>query len=182
MNGIQEFPKSESAQNASLPIGTRKRNPNFKHGLTGTSFYGIWGNIKRRCLNSKSADFRYYGGRGIKLCDEWLDFMNFKSDMYKSYLEHKEKHKTTTIERINNDGNYEPSNCKWATRSEQNANSRAAKWFTAFSPRGETFQSKDQTAFGREHDLQQSLINKVLRGVLPHYKRWTFKYAKRGEM
>jgi len=68
-----------------------------------------------------------YGGRGIKICNQWLDFVNFKDDMYDNYLKHKEKHKTTTIERIDNDKGYFPGNCKWATRAEQSRNTKHSR-------------------------------------------------------
>jgi hypothetical protein len=182
MNGIPGKKMSGDAPDVNPIIGIVRKRRKSKHGLTRTSFYFVWQHMKNRCLNPSDKNFKDYGGRGIRVCAEWLVFTNFRDDMHDRYLKHREGHKTTTIDRINNDGNYEPNNCRWATRSEQNANSRAAKWFTAFSPDGEIFQSKDQTAFGREHNLQQSLINKVLRGVLPHHKQWKFKYAEREEM
>lgn len=95
---------------------------NFVHGNSKDRFYRIWKQMKARCNGSNI----YYGGRGIKVCDRWLDFENFKEDMYDSYLEHIKKfgEKDTTIDRINVNGNYEPSNCKWATLSQQARNTR----------------------------------------------------------
>jgi len=78
-----------------------------------------WSSMRRRCNNMKDKQFPGYGGRGIQVCDRWLGkdgFKNFIEDMgYKPTPEH-------SIERINNDGNYEPGNCKWATRLEQEFN------------------------------------------------------------
>lgn len=72
--------------------------------------------MKQRCLNEKNKNFHRYGGRGIKMCDRWLEsFWNFVDDMG----ERPEGH---TLDRIDNDGNYEPSNCKWSTYKEQNNN------------------------------------------------------------
>ena len=98
---------------------------NKKHGLTKTPFYHIWQNMKRRCLDVKNISWSNYGGRGIKVCKRWMDFMGFKEDMYESYLEHCKKFggKQTAIDRVANGGNYEKKNTRWATFKEQ-ANNR----------------------------------------------------------
>lgn len=85
-----------------------------KHGGSGTQLYNVWKKIRERCYNPNDVNYHRYGGRGIKLCDEWEDFSNFKtwsdSNGYTS---------TLTIDRINNDGNYEPSNCRWVDMTTQ---------------------------------------------------------------
>jgi hypothetical protein len=99
-----------------------KDNPNFRHGMWGSSEYKTWKDMRRRCANSNHKDYPRYGGRGIKVCDRWRDsFANFYADMGA-------RPAGTTLDRYpNGDGNYEPSNCRWATRLEQSQNRAATK-------------------------------------------------------
>lgn len=88
----------------------------LKHPL-----YNTWRSMKQRCFNSNSTAYRYYGGRGITICDYWLGkngFTNFINDMGKRPT------KNHSIDRIDNDGNYEPNNCKWSTKKQQIKNRR----------------------------------------------------------
>lgn len=92
----------------------------IKHSMSYSKLYKVWQGMKTRCYNPKFMYYCNYGGRGITICDEWLnDFKAFYdwaiNNGYKEGL---------TIDRINNDGNYEPSNCRWITRAEQNRNQR----------------------------------------------------------
>jgi hypothetical protein len=93
---------------------------NKTHGGKGTRLYEVWHGMKYRCLNPKSKPYMNYGGRGITVCDSWInDFEAFRawalSNGYNDNL---------TIERVNRNGNYEPSNCKWIPLSEQPKNRR----------------------------------------------------------
>jgi hypothetical protein len=96
------------------------------HGETKTRFYQIWAKMKSRTLNKNDGRYGDYGGRGISIHEKWVDYQNFKSDMYASYLKHINEfgEYNTTIDRVDNDGNYCKDNCKWATYKEQNANRR----------------------------------------------------------
>lgn len=89
-----------------------------KHGMIKTHEYQSWGSMVTRCTNPKCRYWSHYGGRGIKICDRWLSsFLDFLEDMGKCPEGH-------SLDRINNDGNYEPSNCRWATRAQQSRNTR----------------------------------------------------------
>ena len=97
-----------------------------QHGKKGTRLYFIWVAMKARCNNPNNKRYSSYGGRGIKVCDEWQDnFQAFNNWAIKSGYDENAKFGQCTLDRINVNGNYEPSNCRWATMAEQNKNKRA---------------------------------------------------------
>lgn len=98
-----------------------------KHGYSKTAIYVTWKDVKKRCKNPKCPSYRNYGGRGIKICDEWEnDFLAFYK--YVSALPHYGED-GYSLDRINNDGNYEPNNLRWATKTEQSRNRRTCVFY-----------------------------------------------------
>ena len=102
------------------------RKKYFDEYDTTSGLYNSWKHMKERCYNPCCKHYRYWGGRGITVCDAWrIDFLAFKewalANGYKKGL---------TIDRIDNDGNYEPSNCRWATKKEQSNNRRCLRYLT----------------------------------------------------
>lgn len=96
------------------------KNSNYKHGLQKTKAYRAWANMKQRCFNSKHPEYSAYGGRGIMVCKDWIN--NFQAFYdYVSKLPHFGE-EGRSIDRINNNGNYEPDNIRWATLEQQYEN------------------------------------------------------------
>ena len=106
-------------------VSIQKCYDRAKHNMAGTRIYHLWAGMRARCENEKFKFYFRYGGRGIKVCDEWKDFVNFyewaKSNGYRDDL---------SIDRIDNNGNYEPSNCRWITLSQQQRNRRSNRLVT----------------------------------------------------
>jgi hypothetical protein len=103
--------------------GNRNRGPahnGFKHGFIKTPTYRSWIAMRSRCVDPNASGYKNYGGRGIKVCERWDDFLNFLADMG-------ERPPGMSIEREDGTGNYCPENCKWATRKVQNRNKRNTK-------------------------------------------------------
>lgn len=98
---------------------------NYAHGGKGTRLYNIWKNMRQRCRNPRTPDFRLYGARGVKICAEWEDFEAFRTwSLQNSYRD------DLTLDRIDPDGDYAPGNCRWATWREQRLNQRRCRRMT----------------------------------------------------
>lgn len=124
------------------------------HGAGQTVEYKAWSEIKRRCFNQKRNGYESYGGRGITVCERWLNsFEKFLEDMG---LRPSKLH---SVDRIDNNLNYEPTNCKWSTRAEQNRNTRRNINVTI---NGETKVLKDWAdAFGLEYDKVKNRVRRL---------------------
>lgn len=117
--------------------------------------FEIWRGIIRRCCCETATEWPRYGGRGITICDRWKSFENFTKDMSpRPSINH-------SIDRINNDGNYEPSNCRWATRREQQLNTRTNVFVT--------FRNKTQTLseWSHEFGIPQYLVHQRYHAGIP---------------
>lgn len=169
-------------QNKSTNCGCVRREKiaarNAKHGASVRGIYNptyeAWKHMKARCLNIRSKDYSYYGGRGIQICDEWIaSFEAFYADMGECLP-------LLTLERNNVNGHYEPANCRWATRKEQTANRRP---FKQEGLRGENAtrvkltnadvicirsipEGRPQSDIAREFGVSQTLISAIKRRTI----------------
>lgn len=114
--------KSCGCLNAKL-ASERCKHRNTKHGYAKDKLYSIWKQMKRRCISEKCKDYKNYGGRGISVCKSWMcSYEEFKDwSLQSGYSQ------GLSIDRIDVNGNYEPSNCRWATAKEQENNKRKIK-------------------------------------------------------
>jgi hypothetical protein len=132
--------------------GCKSLGSQWKHGLCKHPLYSLWYGIVRRCNNPDTPEYRHYGGRGIQLCERWTGLpdglLNFAADMgARPTMQH-------SVDRENNDGNYEPGNCAWKTSTEQNRNRRKVDVLT----------EQRNEAWARVQELEQELA--AARGAL----------------
>ena len=139
---------------------------NYKHGMTHTKLHYVWLSLKQRCFNQNNPGYKNYGGRGIKVCDEWLnDFKAFydwaMGNGYRSGL---------AIDRIDNNGNYGPSNCRFVTQAQNNKNKKNNKlnWVKITEIR--KLKNANPTSKEREiaeiYNVSQPTINKILKNKI----------------
>ncbi len=157
-----------------------KPGRNVKHGHTsrvdgnhkGTREYRVWLGMRRRCYDEKSTPYPYYGARGIAVCDRWRDdFAAFFADMGTCP-------EGMTLDRIDNAKGYEPDNCRWATRTQQNQNSSCAKLTFAIADemralKANGVRTKDIAA---RYGVNKATVERVLNG-----QRWTVDAALASE-
>ena len=113
------------------------------HGLRSHRLYKTWASMIHRCHNPKARGYENYGGRGIKVCDRWHDVRNFIEDMYPTFKE------GLMLDRINNNGNYEPSNCRWTTMTVQGRNTRILYAHNTSGYRGVSLKTGTSRYFAR---------------------------------
>lgn len=134
---------------------------NKKHGMSNTRLYTIWALMKSRCYNPSRKEYPRYGGRGIKVCDEWMEFDSFmRWAVDNGYSE------DLTLDRVNNDGDYTPSNCRWASRKVQSFNRSTNRYIT------HNGQTKTITQWAADNNIPYYILKKRI-DVL----NWDFERA-----
>lgn len=140
-------------------LGIKKEQILYKiperHGMSKTPIYQKWRDMRKRCYHPNNIQYENYGGRGIEVCEEWkVSFLQFYSDMGDPPTSNHQ------LDRIDNDGNYEPSNCKWATPSENSSNKRD-------SPNKTGFPNVKKTIYGTYTSRFQYQNNTYFPGTFP---------------
>ena len=133
----------------------KEKSSHTTHGKTGTRIHDTWRSMKRRCYTKSHKEYERYGGRGITVCDEWKD----KFECFYEWAMQNGYNDNLTIDRINVNGNYEPSNCRWITIKEQQNNRRNNHYITY---NGETLTA---IQFAKKYNMNNStLITRLNRG------------------
>lgn len=133
---------------------------NKTHGFKNHRLYDTWNSMLKRCNNINSQSYKNYGARGITVCDRWLNVANFIEDMYPTFQE------GLSIDRIDNNGNYEPNNCRWANRNIQNCNTRLLRVDNTSGFRGVSW-SKEKSKWAASISVENkikylgSFVNKI---------------------
>ena len=139
---------------------------NLKHNLYGHSLYKVWNNMNQRCNNPKNTFYKNYGGRGIKVCDEWLNVENFIRDMYPTFKE------GLTIDRKDNNIGYSKENCRWVDSNIQSRNTRKIRTNNVSGYRGVSWKSKNKKWVAQivvdSKKIHIGLFDNILNGALAY--------------
>jgi hypothetical protein len=153
---------------------SRKGNPVFN------KVYQLWYNMNCRCHNEKSVDYKYYGAKGIKVCDKWRRLDGFIDDVDKIKgfeLEEFLGGKLSLDKDYSNSNVYSLESCEFIPREKNNKfKPTNQKSFIATSPAGKVFESNNQSEFAIEHNLIQPSISACLRGLYKQHRGWSFRY------
>lgn len=148
-------------------------------GLSNHKLYSVWANMKDRCNNENNHAYHNYGGKGIRVCDEWKKFLPFYN-----WAIHSKYEEGLTIERIDSDKDYCPSNCEWITLSQNTARAnkdshrrKVEYLYYGISPAGEKHIFSNANTFAKDHSLNANGLRRVARGERSKYKGWKFGYT-----
>jgi len=127
----------------------KENNPaEIKHNMYRTRLYGIWNSMKHRCHNPNDLNYRYYGGKGIKVCEEWQEFISFMEWASTNGYD-----ETLTLDRKDYNGNYEPTNCRWVTIQEQQYN-KSNNHLITYNGKTQTL-----TEWAKEREIKQTTLD-----------------------
>ena len=142
-----------------------------KHGLDGDKLYHVFNSMRNRCYSVNNNSYHNYGGRGIAICDEWLNDVT----VFIEWAHNNGYTDGLTIDRIDVNGNYEPSNCRWISLYDNVLHARRTKYeYTAICPQGNIYTFTIASQFEREHSLVKGSIVRCCVNNKP-YKGWQFK-------
>ena len=145
-------------------------------------FLSRWTAMRTRTTNDKSSGYENYGGRGIS-SDYYKDFEVFYNEQYEKFKEAFKKFKKPSLERIDVNGNYEPSNITWIEFSDQHKNTtKQLRWFEAKDPNQKLYYANNQKDFAKKHHLNQGEISNCLRKKRPRHKDWIFRFLTEEEI
>lgn len=150
---FSEFP-SRILNGHKQSCGCKRYTGRLVHGLNGNEFFHTWYSMMQRCYNPKHHNYKNYGQRGIRVCDEWHDAQSFILWAEKTKGK---KERQITIDRINNDGDYCPENCRWATFTEQRRNTRQNRIIEYQGQR------KCLTEWANEYGMSKELLGQRLK-------------------